>query len=162
MNIPIAHSRRLSFRRLCTALAVLAVVLAPPQLHAFILRVTDAQGQLITAGYRWQLEEDTTHLSVPGLLTTNTISVVTYKSYAPVVTNGATTTPDPINIPVPTYKRYVISVLPLEGYSLGGATVASNQTAVTVVCHKHPIPTAQITVSIFEDNNPIDIIARAR
>ena len=92
MNIPIAYSRRLSFRRLCAALAVLAVMLVPPQLHAFILRVTDTQGNALTTGYRWLVEEDTTHLVVPGAMTTNTISLVIHKSYSPVVTNGTTTT----------------------------------------------------------------------
>ncbi|MEW7972621.1 MAG: hypothetical protein AB2810_07155 [Candidatus Thiodiazotropha endolucinida] len=54
--------------------------------------------------------------------------------------------------------RYYVSVLPYSGHSISGAPIevvpGSNELTVTV--QPHPIPTAQISIYLFEDNHPIN------
>jgi len=89
----------------------------------------------------------------------NTISVNFHHSYMPVVMKGTSAdllaTPSPLDALDPT-KNYFISVLPDEGYSIGGAPIKASQTAVEVFVNKNPIPTAQITVLVHEDIAPIN------
>ena len=54
-----------------------------------------------------------------------------------------------------TAKKYFVSVLPFAGHTLGGATFSGGND-VTVDVHTHAIPTAQITVRVFQDNHPIN------
>jgi len=49
-----------------------------------------------------------------------------------------------------------VSILPKTGYTIGGAPIADGQASVTVICNPLPIPTAQITIFVFEDNGPIN------
>jgi FtsP/CotA-like multicopper oxidase with cupredoxin domain len=104
--------------------------------------------------YRWLIEEDTTHPVTPGVPDSNSLAFSFHKSHAPVVVKGDQT--NAANISLPDGKRYFVSVLPNEGYTIGGAPIANGQTAVTVICNQLPLPTAQITVFVFEDNNPIN------
>jgi FtsP/CotA-like multicopper oxidase with cupredoxin domain len=60
------------------------------------------------------------------------------------------------NITLPGGKRYYVSILPNEGYTIGGAQIADGQAAATVICNQLPLPTAQITVFVFHDNSPIN------
>jgi len=95
----------------------------------------------------------------------DTLSVSFHQSYMPVVakgTDGVDTLPlacgaaaagDPCLDPA---KNYFISVLPADGYSIGGAPIKAGSDAVTVYVNKHPIPTAQITVLVHEDTSPIN------
>ncbi len=96
----------------------------------------------------------------------NTLSVSFHHSYMPVVATGTegvdtlppacsnpATDPDPCLDPT---KNYYISVLPSDGYSIGGAQINAGQAAVTVYVNKHPIPTTQITVFVHEDIAPIN------
>ena len=58
-------------------------------------------------------------------------------------------------------KQYIISVLPWHrsdgsGYMMSGRNVAAHQDSVNVIVHNFPMPTAQITVLTFEDNQPIN------
>jgi len=79
-------------------------------------------------------------------------------------------------------KRYLVSVIPWHanpgfpvgtstpgpptatppwfadqaGYIMAGKSFAGNAGSVTVVVHKLPVPTAQITILVFHDNNPIN------
>jgi hypothetical protein len=110
-------------------------------------------------GYRWLVEEDTTNWTVPGMPVADSVSLTIHNSYAPVVLNGHSPT-SVADINVPSDKRYFVSVLPdapgLWGGALGGAGVEPNQTDVTVVVHRQPIPTAQISVLVFTDQNPIN------
>ena len=74
----------------------------------------------------------------------------------PVVAKGDETTPLPALEPS---KHYFLSVLPkvLGGYTIGGAPIAAGQTGpVTVYVNQLPLPTAQITISVFEDIAPIN------
>jgi large repetitive protein len=47
-------------------------------------------------------------------------------------------------------------VLPQSGYQMGGAQVRPGQTSVTVTVNPQPIPTAQISVFAFNDNQPLN------
>jgi large repetitive protein len=58
-------------------------------------------------------------------------------------------------------RRYYVSVLPYEGYTMGGAQVRIDEgglqsDAVTVVVQPSPLRTARISVFVFEDNAPIN------
>ncbi|MFZ5998476.1 MAG: hypothetical protein ACOYW7_13480 [Nitrospirota bacterium] len=103
--------------------------------------------------YRWLLEEDNTNQSPPGVRVHDSIGVDIHKSHAPVVSKG--TSDDPIVIPDPN-KQYFLSVMPDAGFSIGGAAVAAGAQEVTVKVHQYPIPTAQISVLVFEDHNTIN------
>jgi len=103
--------------------------------------------------YKWTLEEDPTYLVTPGALDPNTLAVSFHRSYAPVVQSGDGNTPPRVD----PAKRYFVSVLPKSGgFSNGGAPIALNQTAVTVMVDKGPLPTAQILVRVFQDNSPLN------
>jgi large repetitive protein len=124
---------------------------------AFTLNVVDGKtGTAIpnTVGYRWLLEEDATHHVLPGNSGTNW-GTKFHKSYMPVISKDHAQ--GQVNIVVPNAsKHYYVSVLPNSGYSMGGAQVAPGQADVTVYVQKNPIPTAQISVFVFHDNNPIN------
>jgi hypothetical protein len=60
-----------------------------------------------------------------------------------------------------TPRRYYVSVLPYEGYTMGGAQVTVNKGGtlsdpVTVVVQAYPLQTAQISVFVFEDTSPLN------
>lgn len=103
--------------------------------------------------FRWLVEEDATHRVVPDDPNTNWATDF-HKSYMPVVDKG-----DELTQPVidPT-KYYYVSVLPKEPgtYSIGGAPIAPGQDEVTVYLNQLPLPTAQITIFVFEDTQPIN------
>jgi hypothetical protein len=128
--------------------------------QALTLNVVDGDGNAVTGGFRWMLEEDTTHLTVPGVATNDSISLAIHKSHAPVMATGNSTN-SPAVITVPDANlRYALSVL-ADGYASGGQTVAAGQASVVVTLNKHPIPTAQITVFVFNDNNSINNVPDA-
>ena len=127
--------------------------------HAFTLHVVDGDGNAVTNGFRWMLEEDTTHLTVPGVATNDSISLAIHRSHAPVMATGNSTN-SPAVIAADDTRRYVLSVL-ADGYASGGQTVAAGQDSVTVILNRHPIPTAQISVFVFHDNNSINNVPDA-
>ena len=124
----------------------------------FTLNVVDGNGTPITVGYRWMVEEDTTHPVTPGVPSTESLGVSIHKSYAPVVAKGTSADLSPLsdNAVIDPAKRYVISVLPDSDYSLGGANIAAGQNFVKVICQGLPLPTAQISVLVFADNSSIN------
>lgn len=167
-------------------MAMSLALLLDAQLWAATVNVTvatkDATGQLtpITTGFRWLLEEDATFPNIPGSpfplgpRDPNSLSYTFHKSYMPVAAKGdvgvggggAASIPN-----VDPAKRYYLSVLPHRPagsdcsspgcYSMSGAQVAFSAAGggtanVTVVVQPQPIPTAQISVFAFEDNNPIN------
>jgi hypothetical protein len=107
--------------------------------------------------YRWTLEEDATYHVTPGNPATNW-AVKFHKSYMPVVAQGTATAPFELTLP-DSAKHYYISVLPTGAgtYSIGGTQIAPGQTTpVNIYVNQNPIPTAQISIFVFEDNNPIN------
>ena len=156
MNNHTVPPRRRLAAWLCCSLAWLAAFGLQPAAHAFRLTVTDKAGNPIAAGFRWQVEEDNTHHTSPGVATNNTIALSIHRSYAPVVTSGVSADGSSVDVPLAGDKYYYVSVLPNAGASLGGNCVLTNQTEVLVICNALPLPTAQISVLVFEDHNPIN------
>ena len=138
------------------------------------LNVIDPDGTAVSS-YRWILQEDVTFhvdpLSPPDpavMLSTNF-----HKSYMPVVAQGCVgtecATDNPV-IPVAAFteavldpaRHYYVSVLPNDagtgtGHSLGGAQIPAGTASgatIDVVVNNQPIPSAQISVIVFEDNAP--------
>jgi len=114
--------------------------------------------QAVTS-YRWLIEEDAMHHIEPGQTCkdstqlTECLSVDFHRSYMPVIAEGHSSDPLPDLDPG---KHYQLTILPDEGFSLGGTQINPGQTAVTVRVNQQPIPTAQIRVFVFNDNNPIN------
>lgn len=145
-----------------------------------IVKGVAPDGTLTTlTDYRWTVEEDVTKDSVPGLHATRAnYSFSFHSSYMPLVATGkvvggnpligndcevassvACLDPDRAYMSLPDLqpkKRYYISVLPADGYAMGGAAIAAGQTSVTVYVNKYPLPTAQISVFVFQDNSPLN------
>ena len=119
---------------------------------AFTFTVVDGQGVPVT-NYRWIVQEDTTYKVVPGAMVQDPLSVRFHRSYAPVIAAGNSANPTSA---VPSTKPYFLSVLPDSGFAMGGASVEVGQNFVQVVVQKTPIPTAQISVFVFEDSHPIN------
>jgi hypothetical protein len=133
-----------------------------PIAHALTVNVVDQDGVAV-ADYRWVVEEDATKGSIPGQLAgADNLSLSFHTSYMPVVASGrvgaaATPANGPDLAAIPATRRYYVSVLPDGGgFQMGGAPVAVGQTDVTIVVNRTPIPTAQISVFVFNDNQPIN------
>lgn len=133
--------------------------------YALTLNVIDNFGVPVS-DYRWVLEEDATKDSKPGELANGSnLSLSFHTSYMPVVANGASGDGKLSTLTLDPAKRYYISVMPgrnsvnsagQPAYQLGGAQIAAGQTSVTVKMVKGMVPTAQISVFIFNDNQPIN------
>lgn len=122
------------------------------------LNVAGPNGENI-GGYRWLVEEDVTYHAKPPVRSPDPLAINFHKSYMPVAAAGHAA--GSINVPLDPTKHYYISILPDSGsadggYSIGGASVSPQQTSVLVTVNKLPFPAAQITVFVFEDNNPIN------
>jgi large repetitive protein len=104
--------------------------------------------------YRWLIEEDTTYHVVPGTQDPNTLAVRFHASYMPVVAEGDNSVALPDLDPA---KRYHVSVIPkIPGtFTIGGASLVGNG-LVTVYVNELPLPTAQISIFVFQDLNPIN------
>jgi hypothetical protein len=141
----------------CFALAVAALgALLHSEALATRVSVVDQNNQPVR-GFRWLLEEDTSRAITPGVYQPpdNTVRLSVYRSYSPVVKTGRSRT-NRLNVNVPRGKKYFLSVLPDSGHTLGGTLIEPRQRTATVVVQKHPLPTAQITVKVFHDINPIN------
>ncbi len=135
--------------------------------------------ETVVDAYRWVVEEDQTyHVQLdpsgevsrgaggipvidPNWPQGDTLSVSMHQSYVPVVAKGCVNMPaNTVCNDVPflqeTNKHYFVTVLPLDGYAMGGAQIAPNQNNVVVYVNKMPLPTAQITVLVHEDTAPIN------
>lgn len=125
------------------------------------INVVDGNGNPVS-GFRWLLEEDTTHPVTPEAQVSDSLAVSIHKSYAPPVDAGVSDTSNTL-VNIDNSKRYMVSVLPFSGYSMGGANVAVGQTSVTVTVNDNgtsaatdPLPTAQISVFVYHDNKAIN------
>ncbi|MHC4616857.1 MAG: multicopper oxidase domain-containing protein [Planctomycetota bacterium] len=133
---------------------VLLSLFLQPDLKAFTLDVEDPQGAPVS-GFRWLLEEDTTHPVTPGAPVADSLAVSIHRSYAPLVAKGHSDT-NTADVGVADDRRYVVSVLPDADYSISGRNVAVGQDSVTVIVNPLPLPTAQISILVFHDNHPIN------
>ncbi|MFN3564839.1 MAG: hypothetical protein ACK4V1_02480 [Burkholderiaceae bacterium] len=134
----------------------------------------------ITTGFRYTVEEDRTHDVIPGCTgitplpagcpasaSADTLSLRFHRSYMPVVATGESAGASAAVALTDTTKRYFVSVLPLPDttgagvYAMGGAPVRPGQTSVDVVVDALPLKTAQISVFLFNDDNPINNVADA-
>ncbi len=135
--------------------ALLAVALMAQAADALVVNVVDSSGTPISTGFRWLVQEDTTHKVVPGELDPYSPALRLHTSYAPVLSSGHSDTP-PATVPLEAGKRYFVSVLPDGGYSMSGAGATADVAEVTIVVANHPIPPAQISVFVFEDTQPLN------
>ena len=136
------------------------------------------------AEYRWTVEEDATKASIPGKpADTSNYSFSFHTSYMPVVAAGrvgtskahpacddpcehaatgratrtcSASTTRPCRTSTPT-KRYFVSIA-ADGFQMGGAPVVfgANGATATVYLNQYPVPTAQVSIFAFNDNNPIN------
>jgi len=147
---------------------------------AVTINVMTPDRQPITTGFRYVVEEDRTYDVIPGCTgitpppagcpasaTTETLSLGFHRSYMPVVAAGESAGPS-VEVTVPdSTKRYFVSVLPKADstgagvYSMSGAPVKAGQTSVDVIVDPLPLKTAQISVLLFNDDNPINNMADA-
>lgn len=133
--------------------ALVAMLFLSPAAWALTLNVVGPDGEAVT-GYRWLLEEDATYQVSPGTPDPQTLAVKFHTSYMPVAASGSQA--EASSIPADPSKPYFVSVLPDGGYAMGGASVKPGQSQATVVVNRLPLPTAQIHVLVFEDNQPIN------
>lgn len=138
-----------------------------------------------TGGYRWMIQEDQTRDSMPGQPATNdNLSLGFHSSHSPVVANGHKTG-GPLtqadlkvqiegvgtkNVTLNPSKRYYISILPDADFAMGaaalptkvgtgvnaGRNVVNMNGTVNVTVQPQPIPTAQISLFIHNDNAPLN------
>jgi hypothetical protein len=129
-----------------------------PQAYALTINVVGPANEPVT-DYRWLVEEDATKASIPNVpADASNLALSFHTSYMPVVGAGDSIDPakSPSGLVLDAAKRYYVSVLPRSGYQMGGAQVAPGQTSVTIVVNTIPMPTAQISIFVFEDNQPIN------
>lgn len=140
----------------------------------------DGTGSTVVApaGYRWTVEEDRTKLPTPGQPSTPANQSFSFHtSHMPMVAAGrvgapgvaSTVDPDvarlyaqtPAALNLDASKRYYLSVA-AQGFQMGGAPVVFNgaTATATVTLIKYPVPTAQLSVLVFEDNNPVNATAQ--
>jgi len=110
--------------------------------------------------YRWTVEEDTTWQPDPSVVPPpqDTLATNFHRSYMPVVAQGSGAA-EFAQLALDPLKHYYVSVLPADaasgtGHTMGGARIPPGATAVTVTVNNQPLPTAQISVFVFEDNSP--------
>lgn len=128
------------------------------------VNVVDHTGAAVS-GFRWLLQEDATFNPIPGVAgATDILAFGFHKSYHPLASTGGVglkgnTDSNSTLISNVANGRYYVSVLPYAGYSISGAPVVINgagNPTVTVTVQQHPIPTAQISIFVFHDNQPIN------
>jgi hypothetical protein len=110
--------------------------------------------------FRWLVQEDATYQADPTAPTgdpTDPPIIRFHASYMPVAQSGAKEGGGLTikNTDGSTY--YYLSVMPRSGYALGGAKFKGNRgNKLEVFVNELPLPTAQISIFVFNDNNPIN------
>ncbi len=175
-------SKSLMYERLVKPVAVTTFLIGSVlsgMAHAASLTITTEVGQLdqngapiAAGGFRYIVEEDPMYRSTPGNdiwqdlsgeELNKSLSFNFHKSHTPVArdANGVglsgETSADSITLDVPE-GNYFVSVLPYGKFQLGGKPVTVTATGATaeVRVNPSPIPTAQISIQVFEDNSPIN------
>jgi large repetitive protein len=151
-----------NFLALAVVLITFFLFFTPLTVSAFTLNVVGCDSSntcnLPVSGFRWLLEEDNTTQSPPGVRVGNSISLTIHNSHAPVAANGVVVGSSASIAAPDASKRYYLSILPDSGFSLGGTQIGAGQASATVYVHQYPIPTAQISVYVFKDHDPINNI----
>jgi large repetitive protein len=160
------------------ALAVTCLLLATGQAWADVtINLTAPNGATVTGSFSWLVEEDRTFDVIPDFTgtsgsgaVTNTLSLNFHRSYMPVVAAGTNATAIPSSALV-AGKRYFVSVMPTLPAGATGTSATPKQSmsgaplvavdgafpaSIDVVSHPLPIRTSQISVFLFNDNNPIN------
>ncbi|MEQ1740427.1 MAG: SdrD B-like domain-containing protein [Methyloglobulus sp.] len=146
--------------RLALALPLLGALAMTDAQAVINLTVVDHAGTEVP-GFRYLVETDSTHPTTPGVRDVNALSLSFHNSDAPVLAEGqsaAGAAAIDSNRFQPN-QRVFVSVLPYEGRSIGGAMAtldANGDATVEVTVENNPIPTAQISVYIFNDKFPIN------
>ncbi|MCG8055499.1 MAG: hypothetical protein JAY94_07405 [Candidatus Thiodiazotropha endolucinida] len=137
------------------------------------INVVDQSGNPITDpnfGFRWLLERDNTFPVDPANPGTTADELLSLSFHASnhevgVATDGSGSLSGNVDASTATIGdiipagRYYVSVHPYSGYSLSGDSVDLRNVAageVTVTVQQHPIPTAQISIYLFEDKHPVN------
>ena len=164
-----------------SASAVATVNLTVNPASNIALNVQEPDGTPVT-DYRWTVEEDTTWHPDPNVPGGESLATTFHKSYMPVVAQGcvgatacsADETQTPFtSVALDPTRHYYVSVLPADavaetdldpaedvedlyrvGHTVGGAQIPPGATSVTVNVNKEPLPYAQISIFIFNDNGP--------
>ena len=146
------------------------LLLSASSVQAITVNLVDGEGFPVATGFRWLLEEDNSNQSTLQMPSATSIGLSIHKSHAPAVAQGVVTgSSTDITLPDAT-QRYFLSVLPTSGYSMSGAVLKPGDTQATITVHAYNpavpynpdfpdvpgIPTAQISVLVFEDNWPIN------
>ncbi|MEW8322648.1 MAG: hypothetical protein AB2606_08365 [Candidatus Thiodiazotropha taylori] len=142
------------------------------------INLVDQAGNPVN-GFRWMLERDNTYAvdpQTPATTADELLSLGFHRSNHEVALdevlaqelsgytdgdstdNGAQNPTEQRLAHVPA-GRYYVSVFPYSGYSISGAPVdlrTATTGEVTVTVQEHPIPTAQISIYLFEDNYPVN------
>ncbi len=167
-------------RRVAVAAAAVASSLFAQAALAVNITVRDASGAPVTTAVRWVLEEDRTYDVAPGITGTpaapnpgETLSLRFHRSYMPVVATGESsgaviTIP---NAQLDPAKRYFLSLLPRADaagnglYSMTGVPIRPQNgtfpAALNAVVDNLPLKTAQISVLLYHDANPVNAQADA-
>ena len=155
MNVKSIRERRIRavFCLLVAMILATIVVGISTKAKAFTLTVQGPDGEPVTQ-YRWLVEEDATIHPQPGVPGGETLALNFHKSYMQPVATGDNASA--ANISVDPSRYYYVTVLPDSGYTIGGGQVKPGQDSVVVTVNRLPLPTAQITVFVFEDNWPIN------
>lgn len=159
--------------------SVLVAAAAAAPLSVRVVGIDPAGAPTELSNYRWSIEKDVTKTSVPGRhATRDNYSFSMHSSYMPLVAAGKMTAagplvgndcsdgaslacldPDRKYMPLPDLdasERYYISILPDADYAMGGASIPAGASSVTVYVNQYPLPTAQISVFVFNDNSPLN------
>jgi hypothetical protein len=163
------------------ALATCMLGLAMPAAAALSINLVTVDGTGATVappqGYRWTVEEDRTKPPRPGEPSTKANQSFSFHtSHMPVVAAGRVGAPGiasivdpdvarlyaqtPAGLNLDPTKRYYLSVA-AEGFQIAGAPVVFNgsNANATVTLIQYPVPTAQLSVLVFEDNSPVNSTA---
>lgn len=116
----------------------------------------------LAVDYRWLIErDDNYHVQFDAanqpIPDAETLAVNFHQSYMPVVAKG-TSADLAAQVAALDPGHYAISVIPSEPglYSIGGTTFSTDEDVVTVYLNQLPLPTAQISIFIFEDIAPVN------
>ena len=140
---------------------LLSVLIAPAMARAADVTVNlygpDGTTPLPGVGFRWIVEEDLTTPVIPGKPAEPGVdlSMSFHTSYMPVVSTGHGVGSATVSSLDPA-KRYFVSVLPDSGYSISGTSFTGSSGSASVAVNALPLPTGQLSVLVFEDNNPIN------